>query len=162
LAPLDATIESAQGVLGAMTTLRRHPQGACHAIGATPRATLEDLAAAAAMLRTSVRQRQRLCPDAVEHSLRMAGPVALGRVDRPQARMGESKVLRIPARLKVVDPEPGVVRRAVLPRKQRSPVCRGSLPSREFRTHFGGRGARWRALLALGASLIYRASAWDS
>src|SRR6516165_7829574 len=34
-----------------MTTLRRHPQGAGHAVGPTPGTTLEDLAAAAAMLR---------------------------------------------------------------------------------------------------------------
>src|SRR6516165_215402 len=52
VAALNAAIEGAHGILGAMTTLRRHPQGAGHAIGPTPRATPEDLAAAAAMLRT--------------------------------------------------------------------------------------------------------------
>src|SRR6516225_1766137 len=51
-AALDTAIEGTESVLGAMTTLRRHPQGAGHAVGTTSGTTLEDLAAAAAMLRT--------------------------------------------------------------------------------------------------------------
>src|SRR5262249_54099673 len=51
-AALDKAIEGAEGVLGAMTPLRPHPQGAGHAVSTPPGATLEDLAAAAAMLRT--------------------------------------------------------------------------------------------------------------
>src|SRR5262249_1392040 len=51
-AALDAAIEGAQGIVGVMTTLRRHPQRAGHTVGSTSRPALEDLAAAAAMLRT--------------------------------------------------------------------------------------------------------------
>src|SRR5262245_42213285 len=51
-AGLNASIERAERILGVMAALRRHPERPRRAIGATTRAALEDLAGAAAVLRT--------------------------------------------------------------------------------------------------------------